>query len=217
MIKTGLEKLDEILGGGLQSGTITDIFGPSGTGKTQLALQIMLNSISEKNMIFYQDTTGNFRPERLLEMAEPKGLNRQLLDRISVGRITNVTEQQKVLTKIIESDFSLIIIDNVTDLFSFEYPKEEQMLEKTTQFSKYMRQLSQIASTKNVPIVITNMIRKIGDSEQENMDSIISIYTHIKIRLAKKQTNYEGEVFLNPMKKNQFSYTITKQGLIDLT
>lgn len=217
MIKTGLEKLDEILGGGLQSGTITDIFGPSGTGKTQLALQIMLNSISEKNMIFYQDTTGNFRPERLLEMAEPKGLNRQLLDRISVGRITNVTEQQNVLTKIIESDFSLIIIDNVTDLFSFEYPKEEQILEKTTQFSKYMRQLSQIASTKNVPIVITNMIRKIGDSEQENMDSIISIYTHIKIRLAKKQTNYEGEVFLNPMKKNQFSYTITKQGLIDLT
>ena len=217
MIRTGLAKLDEILGGGLQSGTITDIFGPSGTGKTQLTLQIMLNSISEDNPIFYQDTTGNFRPERLLEMAKPKGIDLKFLDKINVGRITNVTEQQNSLTKIAESNFSLIVIDNVTDLFSFEYPKEEQILEKTTQFSKYVRRLSQIASERKIPVVVTNMMRKIDDSEQENMESIISIYTHIKIKLARKQTNYEGQVFLNPMKRNQFYYAITKQGLVDLT
>lgn len=217
MIRTGLEKLDEILGGGLRSGTITDIFGASGTGKTQLTLQIMLNSLSENNRIFYQDTTGNFRPERLLEMAKPKNLDPIFLDKITVGRITNVTEQQTNLAKINESDFSLVIIDNVTDLFSFEYPKEEQILEKTTQFSKYMRELSQISHDRKIPIVITNMMRKIDEIEQENMDFIISIYTHIKIKLARKQAIYEGQVFLNPMKKNQFSYTITKEGLVDLT
>ena len=214
MIKTGVNKLDEILGGGLRSGTITDIFGASGTGKTQLALQIIINSISENNKIFYLDTTGNFRPERLVEMAKPKNLRPEFLDRIHVGRITNVKEQQNSLSKIRESDFSLIIIDNITDLFSFEYPKEEQILEKTTQFSKYMKKLSQVASETKTPIVITNMMRKIDDTEQENMDSIISLYTHIKIKLTKKQTAYEGQVLLNPMKKNQFSYTIAKQGLI---
>jgi DNA repair protein RAD51 len=216
MIRTGLQKLDQILGGGLKSSTITDIFGPSGTGKTQLALQIMLNALSENNKIFYQDTTGNFRPERLMEMAQYKEMRKDFLDNITVGRITNVMEQQNNLDKISDSGFSLIVIDNITDLFSFEYPKEEQILEKTTQFSKYMNRLSQITSSTKIPIVITNMIRKLDTIEQENMDSVISLYTHIKIKLARKQANYEGQVLLDPMKKNHFSYAITKQGLSDL-
>jgi DNA repair protein RAD51 len=215
MIRTGLQKLDQILGGGLKNSTITDIFGPSGTGKTQLALQIMLNSLSENHKIFYQDTTGNFRPERLVEMSQHKEMNKDFLDKITVGRITNVVEQQNSLDKISESDFTLMVIDNVTDLFSFEYPKEEQILEKTKQFSKYMKRLSQITSDTKIPIVITNMVRRLDTIEQENMDSIISLYTHIKIKLARKQENYEGQV-LNPIKKNHFSYTITKQGLVDL-
>lgn len=210
MIRTGLEKLDEILGGTLRSGTITDVFGQSGTGKTQLVMQIIANSVLDNN-VFYQDTTGNFRPERLLEMVPSK--DPKFLDKITVGRIINVKEQQNSLDKIKKSDFSLIVIDSVTDLFSFEYPKEEQFLEKTTQFSKYMKRLSQIAFETKIPIIITNMMRKVDQTEQENMDSIISLYTHIKIKLAKKQASYEGQVFLDPIKKNSFSYVITKQGL----
>ena len=210
MIRTGLEKLDEILGDSLRSGTITDVFGESGAGKTQLIMQIIANSILENN-VFYQDTTGNFRPERLLEMVPSK--DPKFLDKITVSRITNVKEQQNSLDKIKKSDFSLIVIDSVTDLFSFEYPKEEQFLEKTTQFSKYMKRLSQIAFETKIPIIITNMMRKVDQTEQENMESIISLYTHIKIKLAKKQASYEGQVFLNPIQKNQFSYVITKQGL----
>lgn len=210
MIRTGLEKLDEILGDSLRSGTITDVFGESGAGKTQLVMQIIANSVLDNN-VFYQDTTGNFRPERLLEMVPSK--DPKFLDKITVGRITNVKEQQNSLDKIKKSDFSLIVIDNVTDLFSFEYPKEEQFLEKTTQFSKYMKRLSQIAFETKIPILITNMMRKVDQTEQENMDSIISLYTHIKIKLVKKQASYEGQVFLNPIKKSLFSYVITKQGL----
>ncbi len=210
MIRTGLEKLDEILGDSLRSGTITDVFGESGAGKTQLVMQIIANSVLENN-VFYQDTTGNFRPERLLEMVPSK--DPIFLDKITVGRITNVKEQQNSLDKIKKTDFSLVIIDSVTDLFSFEYPKEEQFLEKTTQFSKYMKKLSQIAFETKIPIIVTNMMRKVEQTEQENMESIISLYTHIKIKLAKNQTRYEGQVFLNPIQKNQFSYIITKQGL----
>ena len=210
MFRTGLEKLDEILGDSIRSGTITDVFGESGAGKTQLVMQIIANSILDNN-VFYQDTTGNFRPERLLEMVPSK--DPKFLDKITVGRITNVKEQQSSLDKIKKSDFSMIVIDSVTDLFSFEYPKEEQFLEKITQFSKYMKRLSQIAFETKIPIIITNMMRKVDQTEQENMESVISLYTHIKIKLAKKQTSYEGQVFLNPIKKNQFSYMITKQGL----
>ena len=210
MIRTGLEKLDEILGDSLRSGTITDVFGESGAGKTQLIMQIIANSVLENNVL-YQDTTGNFRPERLLEMVPSK--DPKFLDKITVGRITNVKEQQNSLDKIKKTDFSLIVIDSVTDLFSFEYPKEEQFLEKTTQFSKYMKRLSQIAFETKIPIIITNMMRKVDQTEQENMEPIISLYTHIKIKLTKNLASYEGQVFLNPIQKNQFSYVITKQGL----
>ncbi len=81
MISTGLEKLDELLGGGIKNGIITDIFGASSTGKTQLVLQIAANSLSQGGTILYQDTTGSFRPERLLDMLGPKGLNAALLDK----------------------------------------------------------------------------------------------------------------------------------------
>jgi RecA/RadA recombinase len=89
MIKTGLEKLDNLLGGGIRNGTITDIFGASSTGKTQLALQIMVNTLLEGGTVFYQDTTGTFRPERLLELFKPKGLDSNLLNNIKVVIIKN--------------------------------------------------------------------------------------------------------------------------------
>jgi DNA repair protein RAD51 len=104
----------------------------------------------------------------------------------------------------------------VTDLFSFEYSKEEQIREKTTQFAKYMKELSQVAFDKKVPIIIVNMIRKIGEHEYENLESIVSLFTHVKIKLS-KNSSYEGQVFISPMTKKQFQYKITKDGLIDLT
>lgn len=216
MISTGLEKLDELLGDGIKNGIITDIFGASSTGKTQLALQIAVNSLSQGGTILYQDTTGNFRPERLLDMLKPKELDATLLDKITVGRITNTQEQLKAISKIKQSNFSLVIIDNITDLFSFEYSKEEQILEKNQQFTKYMKHLSSVVFEKKIPIVVVNMIRKINDTEQENLDSIMSLFTHIKIKLSKKPTNYMGEVFPHSG-ENRFYYKIEKYGLMSST
>jgi RecA/RadA recombinase len=55
LISTGISKLDKILGGGIAAGTITDIFGSSGTGKTQIVMQICVNCIKDGKII-YQDT-----------------------------------------------------------------------------------------------------------------------------------------------------------------
>ena len=45
MISTGLKKIDNFLLGGIPNGVIVDIFGGNGTGKTQLLLQLSINSI----------------------------------------------------------------------------------------------------------------------------------------------------------------------------
>jgi DNA repair protein RAD51 len=100
MITTGFGKLDELLGGGIRGGMITDIFGPSGSGKTQLLLQICANSLVHGGTILYQDTTGSFRPERLIELLKAKGMDAKLLDKVIVGRITNTAEQLNYVDKI---------------------------------------------------------------------------------------------------------------------
>lgn len=214
MIPTGIAKLDEILGGGVRDGIITDIFGASGTGKTQLALQVAASALSCGTKVFYQDTTGSFRPERLVQLLKERGLDAKALDGVTVGRATNTREQINGVSAIRSGEFGLAVIDNVTDLFSFEYSKEEQLLERTTQFAKYMKALATVAAEKRIPVVIVNMIRKIDQTERENIDSVISIFTHVKINLERKQARYEGRVFLNA-KWVPFSYRIERSGLVD--
>ena len=217
MICTGINKLDNYLGGGIKSGIITDIFGTSSTGKTQLSMQICINSLVDGGQVLFQDTTGQFRPERMLDMIKIRNLDTNLLDRVNVSRITNSSDQIHFLAKIKETDFSLVIIDNVTDLFSFEYGKKEQNLEKNVTFMHYMHELSLIAIQKKIPIIVTNNIHNIDDFEYENMDKAISIFTHVKIKLLKKDLKYSCEIFPSFLKKKEFLYKITKEGLIELS
>ncbi|MEJ2260918.1 MAG: recombinase RecA, partial [Nitrosopumilaceae archaeon] len=110
--------------------------------------------------------------------------------------------------------FSLIVIDNITDLFSYEYKTEESFFEKNSLFMRHLHDLSFIAIKHKIPIVITNMIRNMGDKEVENMRKAIDLYTHIKIKLSKNSSKYIGEVtwLLN---QYSFTYTIASSGLTD--
>lgn len=216
MISTGLEKLDEFLLGGIQNGIITDIYGANGTGKTQLLLQICLNSIKNGGKVLYLDTTGGFRPERILEMQTHQNLEYNLLENITVLRITNTSEQINSIKIMTDQNFSLIVIDNITDLFSYEYQNEDSTFQKNTSFMKFMHQLSLISINKRIPIVITNMIRNIKGKELENMKSAIDPFTHVKIRLLKISSKFKGEISWL-IHKNYFSYTITPSGLIHST
>ena len=216
MISTGIKKLDQLLDGGIKNGIITDIFGANGTGKTQLAMQISINSLKQGGKILFLDTTGEFRPERMLEIIKSQNLNSSLLDNVSVGRITNTAEQIQFLSKLTQmNNFSLVVIDNVSDLFSFEYSKKEQTLEKNSSFMKYMHDLSLIAIQKKIPIVVTNIVRNIRDLQLENLDKSISMFTHLKIKLIKNGNGYVGEIFPSYLGKRKFSYLITPEGLTE--
>ena len=212
MISTGLKKLDQFLGGGIKEGLITDVYGSSGTGKTQLILQISLNVLKNGGQVLFQDTTNGFRPERLVEIMGKQEINSALLEKIKVGLITNTTQQIQYLSKISIKNFSLIVIDNITDLFSFEYSKKEHALEKHIFFMKYMHDLSNIAINTKIPIIVTNTVGKINDFETENLEKSISMFTHIKIRLSKNNNERICQV-ISPFENKKFSYIITPSGL----
>ena len=214
MISTGLKKIDNFLSGGIPDGVIVDIFGGNGTGKTQLLLQLSINSIKNGGKVLFLDTTGGFRPERILEIQKNSNSNVDLLNNIIVSRITNTSEQINSIKNFKENNFSLIIIDNITDLFSYEYKNNQSIFKKNSLFMKYMRELSLYAVTHKVPIVITNMIRNSNEQEVENMSTAIDLFTHIKIHLFKNSSIYNGEIS-SPFNKENFSYTITSSGLSD--
>ena len=214
MIKTGLKELDQFLGGGIKDGLITSISGQSATGKTQLAFQICLNALNNGKEILFHDTTGEFRPERLIEMMQFQKINPSLLDKIKVNRITNTVEQLQSLSGAVLENYSLLIIDNVTDLFSFEYSKKEQFFEKNISFMKYMHNLSSIAMGVKIPIIVTNIVRSINKHEKENLEESISMYIHTKIKLSKNGNGYLCQA-LSPFDNKQFQYTITPKGLTD--
>jgi len=214
MIETGLKKLDQFLGGGIKGGLITDISGQSSTGKTQLAFQICINALKNGKEILFQDTTGEFRPERLVEMLKIRKLDPILLDKIKVGRITNSIQQLEYLSKITANDFSLIVIDNATDLFSFEYSKKEQSFEKHLAFMKYMQNLASIAINTKIPIVVTNIIRSFNEHEQENLEKSIGMFTHVKIKLKKNTDGFLCQV-VSPFINKKFQYNMTSNGLTD--
>jgi len=214
MIPTGLQKLDEFLSGGIPDGVIVDIFGGNGTGKTQLLLQLCINSIKNGGRILYLDTTGGFRPERILQIQKQSGTQFDFLKQITVSRITNTSEQINSIKNLESNDFSLIVIDNVTDLFSYEYKKDESTFEKNSLFMKYMYELSKFAITKKIPVVITNMIRNIEGKEIENMKSAIDHFTHIKVHLVKNSSKFKGKIYW-ALNKEYFSYKIHALGLSD--
>ena len=214
MISTGLQKLDKFLSGGIPNGVIIDIFGGNGSGKTQLLLQLSINSIKNGGHVLYLDTTGGFRPERILQIQKQSKIQFDFLQQITVSRLTNTSEQIKSIDDIKNNDFSLIVIDNVTDLFSYEYKKDESTFKKNSLFMKYMHELSKLAISKKIPIVITNMIRNSEDKEVENMKSAIDHFTHIKIHLFKNSSKFNGIVYW-ALDKEYFSYEIHTLGLSD--
>ena len=215
MDRSELTTLDDLISNIIKNGTITDIFGFRGTGKTQMSLQIALNPLTNGKKVLFIDTTGEFRPERFLQIIKNRNLDDTLLNQLQVARITNTTEQIELTDKIKKlDDVMLVIVDNVTELFSFEYSKKEQFNLQQKKFMNYMHNLSQLAIHKEIPIVITNQLMTANNTEYEKMSSSISNYTHQKIKLEKQKNHYKGIIMSAFSKKTEFLYKIEKMGLI---
>lgn len=216
MISTGIAGLDNLLGGGIVGGMIIDIFGPGGSGKTQLAMQISLNSLQD-GTVLYQDTSGGFRPERMLQLIKLKNLQSSLLDNMIVARVTNTAEQFEYVKKISELSPKLVVIENITDLFTFEYSRETNSLEKHVRFMEYMHLLSMTSINTRIPIVVTNIVRSSDDQEIESLNKSISMFTHKKIKLEKDGKIYKARVLPSFGKNKEILYEITQEGLAEVS
>jgi RecA/RadA recombinase len=91
--------------GGMETGSITELFGEFRTGKSQLChtlavtCQLPVDMGGGEGKCLYIDTEGTFRPVRLLAVAERYGLNgEEVLDNVAYARAYNADHQHQLLT-----------------------------------------------------------------------------------------------------------------------
>jgi len=174
-ITTNSKNLDTLLGGGVETQTITEVFGEFGTGKTQIAHQLSVNVQLPKDQgglngkALFIDCEGTFRPERIISMATAKGLDpKETLKNIIFARAYNSDHQMLIVEQakdiIEEEEIRLVIIDSVTGHFRAEYPGRESLAERQQKLNRHLHALVRLSDIFNVAIFITNQVMSKPDA-----------------------------------------------------
>lgn len=168
--KTGSSALDDLLMGGVESQSITELYGEFASGKTQLCHTLAALSQSAKSKVtdyservLYVDTEGTFRPQRLFQIAEARGMDAELVlenvlvASISTASILRILIQQ--LGKIVkENGVRLIILDSLVALHRAEFAGKGLISERQQNLNRILSTLRKISETTDSAVVVTNEI-----------------------------------------------------------
>ncbi|KAG9396210.1 DNA recombination and repair protein DMC1 [Carpediemonas membranifera] len=168
-ISTGSRDLDSLLGGGVESMSITEAFGEFRTGKTQIAHTLAVTAQLPKSQgggggkVIFLDTEGTFRPERLTPICERFNADvTSTLDNIIYARAYTHEQQLELLSliaaKMSEEHFSLIIVDSVTALFRVDFSGRGELAERQQKLGFFMSRLTKLSDEFNVAVFITNQV-----------------------------------------------------------
>ena len=168
-LTTGVKALDELLGGGVETQSITEFYGEYGTGKSQICHQLCVTvQLPEERGgldggALYIDTENTFRVERIAQIARRFGLDpKEALKRIVYAE-AYTSEHQIVLLEnsddvIKENDVRLIVIDSLTSHFRSEYLGREMLAERQQMLNKHLHKLLRLARAFNACAVVTNQV-----------------------------------------------------------
>lgn len=168
-ISTGSRELDGLLKGGIECGSITEVFGEFRSGKTQLchtlavSCQMAVEDGGAGGKCIYIDTEGTFRTERLRPIAERLGLDpEQVMDNISYARAYNSDHQNNLLVHaaamMSSEHYALLIVDSSTALYRTDYSGRGELGARQMHLARFLRCLTNLAETYQVAVVITNQV-----------------------------------------------------------
>jgi len=169
VLSTGSKELDKLLEGGIETGSLTELYGEFRTGKTQLChtlcvtAQLPLDQGGGEGKAMYIDTEGTFRPQRLQAIAERYGVDPGcVLENVVYARAHN-SEQQKELLKqacalMSEDRFSLLVVDSATALYRTDYMGRGELSERQMQLAQFLRALTRMSAEFGIAVVLTNQV-----------------------------------------------------------
>ena len=168
-IRTGSKELDDLLGGGFESCSLTELFGEFRTGKTQLChtlcvtCQLPRSDGGGEGKAIYIDTEGTFRPEKLAPIAERFGLDpKETIENVFYARAFNSDHQNRLLLQVCaimaQQKFSLLIVDSATALYRTDYSGRAELSTRQMNLAKFLRNLQKIADEHKCVVLLTNQV-----------------------------------------------------------
>lgn len=166
-LSTGSAGLDELLDGGYEEGKITEVFGASNSGKTQLAIQATVMASARGWKSVYVDTESTFRPERVVQMAESRGMEaKSALESVFSIRARDVDAQSHVLGRMADdprvSSAKLVVVDTVTKNFTLEFPGRERTGRRQGALGVYLNRIAIDAYFHRRVVLLTNRVASIS-------------------------------------------------------
>ncbi len=240
-ITTGSKALDALLGGGIETQSITELYGEFGSGKTQICHQLAVNvQLPEEEggldgSVIIIDTENTFRPERIIQMAEAKGLDgNEVLSNIYVAQAYNSNHQMllvdnaKELADKLKNEgkaVRLLIVDSLTSHFRAEYVGRGTLADRQQKLNRHLHDLMKFGELFNAAIVVTNQVMAKPDQFYGGSDVTKPVGGHVVahtatfrvyLRKGRQETRIARLVDSPHLPEGEALFKITEKGVEDV-
>lgn len=231
-ISSGSEALDRLLGGGFETGAITECFGEFGSGKTQIGHALCVNLLAkdQEAAAVYIDTENTFRPERIKQLAEGAGISPEdALKRVMVARAYNSDHQMLLAEKVEELikeqglKVKLVVVDSLTSHFRAEFIGRGTLAERQQKLNRHMHTLLKLADAHNLTVYVTNQVMArpdmfFGDPTQAIGGHIVAHASTFRVYLRKgrKGSRVAKLVDAPNLEEGEAIFMVTVGGLKDV-
>ena len=158
-IPSGIPVINVLLDGGYEEGVITTIYGPAGSGKTNICLFCTIEVIKSGKKVIFIDTEGGFSVKRLEQISKNY---KDVLKNMIFLRPTKFSEQKKAFSKLKSlaetKKVGLIIVDSIAMLYRLELGTTKEVYEINRELGKQIASLIEIARKMKIPILVTNQV-----------------------------------------------------------
>jgi DNA repair protein RadA len=235
-ISTGATSFDTMMGGGFESGGITECYGQFGSGKSALAHQLAINALDidengdPQGYTIWIDSENTFRPERVKQICEENDLDPlKILENIKVVRGYNSDHQMMCAEKsedLIKKDglhVRLIIVDSLMTHFRSEFIGRGRLSDRQQKINKHMHTLMRLADIYNLVVYVTNQVMAkpdtfFGDPTQAIGGNIVghNSQSRIYLRRGKKGTRVAKLVDSPYLPDGEAIFQICDKGIKDV-
>lgn len=231
-ISSGSKNLDNLLGGGIETRSITELYGEFGSGKTQIChtLCVTVQKNAQLSRLtgnaLYIDTENTFRPERIVSIANARNLNPEpILENIIVAKAYNSSHQEVIIEEaanVIQlHGIRLLVVDSAVSHYRAEFLGRALLSERQQKMNRFLHILLRIAETCSVAVVITNQIQSspdslFGDPFRPTGGNIMGHTTTYRIYLKKAGKNRIARMADSPYHaEREILFTLNEEGIGD--
>lgn len=164
-ISTGSSPIDWLLEGGFEKDVVNTIYGPPGSGKSNICMICLARNPDKK--IIYIDTEGSFSVARLKQLTDDY---EKVLKNVMILKPTDFDDQKKCFDKLknlVNEKIGLIIVDSIAMLYRLEVGKTKDVFKVNRDLGVQLADLVHITRKFKIPVLVTNQVYSDFEDKQK--------------------------------------------------